>query len=54
MKNEPEQYTRDELTQVLGEPIVRGIEMLSSNPNRRLLAMEIEDDCSEEELNADH
>ena len=45
-REEPEEYTRDDLSRVLGEPFVRGLEMMSGNPNRRLISLEIGDEIT--------
>ena len=42
--NEPDEYTRDEIARVLGEPFVRGLEMMSGNRDRRLISMEFGDE----------
>ena len=39
-----EEYTRDELSRVLGEPFVRGLKMMSGQRNRRLISLEIGDE----------
>ena len=42
--NEGDEYTRAELSWILGEPFVRGVEMMSGDKHRRLISMEFGDE----------
>jgi hypothetical protein len=42
-QNEPEEYSRAELSWILGEPVVRGLEMMGGK-DRKLISMEFGDE----------